>query len=106
MPLFSRVDMTESALDFPQIWQQPSWSELLDCLRRLEVKPPVWDYRKETAEIVEDYREGENARRQIAAYLTSIIKSSLGWIEDGDERDIVWEAAGRRISERSGRAGE
>lgn len=36
--------------------------------------------------------------------MSSIIKSSLGWIENDDEKEALWEEASRRLSERCGRA--
>ncbi|KAK5091379.1 Protein-lysine N-methyltransferase rrg1 [Lithohypha guttulata] len=39
----------------------------------------------------------------VAGYLTSIIASSLQWLTD-DDRELVWDQASLRISERSGRS--
>ena len=36
-------------------------------------------------------------------YLTSIVASSLRWIEDDDEKEQIWELASLRLNERSGR---
>lgn len=42
--------------------------------------------------------------REIAAYLSTIIKSPLSWLEDED-REAIWDEASRRFSERCGRSG-
>jgi predicted nicotinamide N-methyase len=43
--------------------------------------------------------------RALSAYLTSIIASSLKWIESDELREEIWEQASARLSERSGRSG-
>ncbi len=43
-------------------------------------------------------------RREETTYLTDVIKSGLGWIEDEGQREEVWEAVSKRLSERCGRA--
>jgi len=41
----------------------------------------------------------------VPSYLTKIISSPLTWIEEDVEKEIIWETAAQRLSERSGRTG-
>ncbi|KAI4870205.1 putative methyltransferase-domain-containing protein [Hypoxylon rubiginosum] len=91
--------------DFPQVWQKPSSEELLASLKRLQVEPPIWSPGTPRKVIQETYRNAAQFRLEVAAYLSSIIKSNLGWIQDDDEKEALWEEASRRLSERCGRAG-
>lgn len=43
--------------------------------------------------------------REIAAYLSTIIKSPLSWLEDDEAREAIWDEASKRFSERCGRSG-
>lgn len=43
--------------------------------------------------------------REIAAYLSTIIKSQLSWLVDEEDREAIWDEASRRFSERCGRSG-
>jgi len=36
-------------------------------------------------------------------YLTSIIASPLGWVQDDEDKELIWNLASRRLSEKSGR---
>ncbi|KAI1772617.1 putative methyltransferase-domain-containing protein [Hypoxylon cercidicola] len=97
--------MSISVADLPQVWQKPSFEELLASLKRLQVDPPIWNHGTSRKVIQDTYRNGAQFRREVAAYLSSVIKSSLGWIQDDDEKEALWEEASRRFSERCGRAG-
>ncbi|KAI1384041.1 putative methyltransferase-domain-containing protein [Hypoxylon trugodes] len=97
--------MSISIADFPQVWQKPSSAELLASLKRLQVDPPIWSPRTSRKIILETYQNAAQFRREVAAYLSSIIKSNLGWIQDEDEKEALWDEASRRLSERCGRAG-
>lgn len=44
-------------------------------------------------------------REGVPGYLTKIISSPLAWIADDGEKELIWEAAAQRLSERSGRTG-
>ncbi|KAH6687897.1 putative methyltransferase-domain-containing protein [Plectosphaerella plurivora] len=90
--------------DFPQMWQKPSSEEVLSTLQLLELKPPIWGHKRRLSEIAQDQEATAYFRREVATYLSSIVKSSLAWIEDDDEKDAVWSEASRRLSERCGRA--
>lgn len=97
--------MLVSVADFPQVWGKPSFSELLESLRKLYVEPPIWSPATPRKEILEEYHNSAQSRRAITTYLSSIIKSQLEWIQDEDERELLWTEASRRLSERCGRAG-
>ncbi|OTB19550.1 hypothetical protein K445DRAFT_314437 [Daldinia sp. EC12] len=91
--------------DLPQTWQKPSSEELLAALKQLQVEPPIWNPGTSRKLILETYQNATQLRREVAAYLSSIIKSSLAWIQDEDEKEAVWDEASRRLAERCGRAG-
>ncbi|KAI1464263.1 putative methyltransferase-domain-containing protein [Daldinia caldariorum] len=97
--------MSICVADFPQTWQKPSSEELLAALKQLQVEPPIWNPGTSRKLILETYQNAAQLRREIAAYLSSIIKSSLAWIQDEDEKEAVWDEASRRLAERCGRAG-
>jgi hypothetical protein len=97
--------MYVSPADFPQVWEKPSFEDLMSCLKKLQVDPPIWNPSASRQIILEDHENSARFRKEVAAYLASIIKSGLGWINDDDEKEAVWEEASRRISERCGRAG-
>ena len=85
-----------SVHDLPQLYTRPSSTSLLLTLEQLKVKPAAWD-------VVEEISQYDEA--SIPRYLTSIVASSLAWIEEESVREQVWEAASSRLSERSGRSG-
>ncbi|KAI1138258.1 S-adenosylmethionine-dependent methyltransferase-like protein [Hypoxylon sp. FL0543] len=97
--------MSISVADLPQVWQKPTSEELLASLQRLKVDPPIWSPRTSRKVILETYQNAAQFRREVAAYLSSIIKSNLGWIQDEDEKEALWDEASRRLAERCGRAG-
>ncbi|KAI0473969.1 putative methyltransferase-domain-containing protein [Xylariaceae sp. FL0804] len=99
------VDTLVSPADFPQVWQRPSYEDLLACLKHLHVEPPVWNPSASRKIILENHQNAARFRREVAAYLSSIISSSLKWIEDDDQKEAIWDEASRRLSERCGRAG-
>lgn len=91
--------------DFPQIWEKPASAELLKCLKLLELKPPTWSHKSRRSQIIQEQEATAYMRREASAYLSSVIKSSLSWLEDDDEKEAIWSEASRRLSERCGRAG-
>ena len=97
--------MLISVEDFPQVWAKPAFSELLASLKALYVDPPVWNAATPRRVILEEQHSSAQSRRAVSAYLSSIIKSQLEWIQDEDERELLWSEASRRLSERCGRAG-
>ncbi|KAI6370237.1 hypothetical protein MCOR25_004231 [Pyricularia grisea] len=96
--------------DFPQMWQKPAFEDILECLLSLRVEPPIWKWNsKPAAARLQDNQKqtqdlSESTRQAIARYLSSVISSPLSWLEDDEQRDALWTEAGRRLSERCGRA--
>ncbi|KAL2755058.1 hypothetical protein ACRALDRAFT_2042865 [Sodiomyces alcalophilus JCM 7366] len=90
--------------DFPQVWEKPTTAQLLECLQHLELSPPTWDHKCRRSQIIREQEDTAYTRRETSTYLSSIIKSSLAWIEDDDEKEAIWSEASRRLSERCGRA--
>lgn len=91
--------------DLPQVWQKPTFAALLEALQHLRIEPPMWNIKASRTEIIEKQESTAHYRREVAAYLSSIIKSGLAWIEDEEDRDAIWEEASKRFSERCGRSG-
>lgn len=82
--------------DLPQLYQKPSASALLHALDLLSFAPRCFSLTKDA------YRQPV-AEKGVPGYLTSIISSSLRWIEDEDTKESIWSIASARLSERSGR---
>lgn len=97
--------MAVSALDLPQVWQKPAFAALLKALQDLQVDPPVWNLKTSRTEILKEQHTSSQHPREIAAYLGTIVGSELVWIEDEEDREVIWEEASRRLSERCGRSG-
>ncbi|KAI7367925.1 hypothetical protein KC354_g3051 [Hortaea werneckii] len=108
-------------LDLPQLYTKPSASALLTVLEDLSYEPPSWETtphprsprsRSGTSSPFNKPNNGGPLLRKkpkvrsegLPAYLTRIIASPLAWIAD-DDKEKVWEAAAKRLSERSGRTG-
>ncbi|CAG7955402.1 unnamed protein product [Penicillium salamii] len=85
-------------LDLPQLYQKPSGTELVRALALLCLQPRTFG-------ITADVAKGPAVQPAgVTRYLTSIIASSLAWLETDELREAIWDAAGARLSERSGRA--
>ncbi|KAI0804328.1 putative methyltransferase-domain-containing protein [Xylaria sp. FL0064] len=91
--------------DFPQVWQRPSFEVLLACLKQLHIEPPVWSPGASKKVLQENLDNTARGRREITSYLASIISNALQWIQDDDQRELIWEEASRCLSQRCGRAG-
>ncbi|KAF7713603.1 Nicotinamide N-methyltransferase-like protein [Penicillium ucsense] len=85
-------------LDLPQIYQKPSGTDLLKTLALLTLQPRAFGTSAEAAKGPSVQPAG------VTRYLTQIVSSSLSWLETDELREAVWDAAGARLSERSGRA--
>ncbi|KAF5012085.1 hypothetical protein FDECE_1859 [Fusarium decemcellulare] len=96
--------MVLEPLDFPQMWQRPSYAELTDVLQSLELSPPIWNHKRRRSDIIEEQESlASQHKGEVTRYLSSIIKSPLAWIEDDDEKEAIWTQASKRMSERCGR---
>lgn len=105
-PQFPRIDRSDSGLisvsvfDLPQIHTKPSGTELLRALDILAIKPKSF-----TSSGPEAVKAPTVYPTGVPRYLTSIISSSLSWLNTEELREAVWDAAAARLSERSGRTG-
>ncbi|KEF56967.1 uncharacterized protein A1O9_07157 [Exophiala aquamarina CBS 119918] len=88
--------MVQAVHDLPQLYQKPSASALLDALALLSLQPSAFVMRNGSS-------QSQIAEQGIPRYLTSIVASSLAWIDDDDVKESIWSAASTRLSERSGR---
>ena len=91
--------------DLPHLWQKPTYEVLLTRLKKLRVEPPVWNLDASRAQIIKEQAVTAHDRREIVSFLSTIIKSGLPWLDSDDERDVIWEEASKRMSERCGRTG-
>ncbi|TVY65670.1 Protein-lysine N-methyltransferase EFM2 [Lachnellula suecica] len=89
-----------NVLDLPRLREEPSFEEMLAVLTSLEVKPLSWsDQASATSEDIPG----------LSSYLTSILKNSFEWLDDsvdpdGEKKEVLWDLASKRISERCGRS--
>ncbi|KAI0014714.1 putative methyltransferase-domain-containing protein [Xylariomycetidae sp. FL0641] len=90
--------------DYPQTWQRPPFEDLLACLKSLKVDQPIWNPTTSRKFILQNRHRAARFRLEVATYLSSIISSGLKWIEDDDQKELIWEEASQRLSERCGRA--
>jgi hypothetical protein len=89
-----------SVLDLPQLYQKPSGTDLIKALALLSLQPRTFGT---TADVV----KGPAVQPEgVSRYLTSIIASSLAWLDTDELREAIWDAASARLSERSGRTGK
>ncbi|KAL2180244.1 putative methyltransferase-domain-containing protein [Thermothelomyces heterothallicus CBS 202.75] len=89
--------------ELPRLWQKPAYEVLLETLKKLRVEPRVWSLQDSRADILKEQAATAYDRREVVAFLSSIIKSGLPWLDSDDEREVIWEEASKRMSERCGR---
>ncbi|KPM37370.1 hypothetical protein AK830_g9216 [Neonectria ditissima] len=90
--------------DLPQMWERPGYVELVDALRSLELSPPIWNHKRRRSDALAQQESLFSQRKgEATRYLSSIIKSPLAWIENDDEKEVLWTQASKRMSERCGR---
>ncbi|KAH9863665.1 hypothetical protein J1614_009597 [Plenodomus biglobosus] len=99
---------TLHVLDLPQLYTKPAAHTLLETLTLLATVPPSWEKRDAQSQ---SGQGNDAAARQIhvnpegiTRYLTSIVSSSLRWIDDEDAKEEIYNQASARLSERSGRS--
>lgn len=78
---------------------RPSFESLTDTLALLQLKPPSWGSEQEEKQTCPE------DSKAVAAYLTQIVSSSLKWLKDDEQREIIYDMASKRLSERTGRSG-
>ena len=91
--------------ELPHLWQKPTYEVLLARLKKLRVEPPVWNLHVSRTQILKEQAITAHDRREIISFLSTIIKSGLPWLDNDDEREVIWEEASKRMSERCGRTG-
>lgn len=91
-----------SVLDLPQIHTKPSGTEILRALDLLAIKPRNF---ASASKVQEAAKVRGVHPAGITRYLTTIISSSLSWLETDELREAVWDATSARLSERCGRSG-
>lgn len=82
------------ALDLPNLKHKPSKEELLDVLKKFEIK---------TLKNFESNNEPID-QKGLFNWLTRLIGSDLSWIEDEQDREWIIDLAGKRMAERCGRS--
>ncbi|OJJ45736.1 hypothetical protein ASPZODRAFT_152740 [Penicilliopsis zonata CBS 506.65] len=85
-------------LDLPQIYTKPSGTDLLKALELLAIKPRGFSHSGHEAVKTRAVQPAG-----VTQYLTSIISSSLAWLDSDELREVVWDTTAARLSERSGR---
>ena len=88
---------SSSVLDLPQLYSKPSPQSLLSAIALLAVAPSSWQGKSGEARPASISQDG------VPSYLTRIVSSPLAWIPSDTDRELVWEAASKRLAERSGR---
>lgn len=81
------------------MYTKPSAKALLEVLEDIKLAPLSWDIDEQR---VREPWEGHPGA--LATYLTQIISSGLYWIDDDDQRELIYELASKRLAERSGRS--
>ncbi|KAL6706444.1 Protein-lysine N-methyltransferase rrg1 [Coniothyrium glycines] len=93
-----------NVLDLPQLYTKPSADALLHTLDLLAVAPPSWERNPTQIDIADSTEPTIQINPEgVTRYLTSIVSSSLIWIEDEDAKEEILNRASVRLSERSGR---
>ncbi|TQB77079.1 hypothetical protein MPDQ_005565 [Monascus purpureus] len=81
------------------MYAKPLATDILKALELLAIKP------RNFGPNPQEVRTGRTVQPAgVSQYLTSIISSSLSWLDSDELREAVWDAAAARLSERSGRA--
>lgn len=86
--------------------KQPSFTDVLHALERLELQPSSWSTMNEDQAVMNEAKEVNN-------FLMSVISSDLDWFKPGEgegatasaKQDTVRDLAGKRVAERCGRSG-
>lgn len=95
--------MSKLPEELPRLWQKPAFEELLDCLDKLQIKPPVWRSKQSRTDVLSEQNAVFKDRREVNQFLSSVVSSSLAWIDNDDQREELWTVASRRLAERCGR---
>ncbi|EGD91903.1 hypothetical protein H112_00507 [Trichophyton rubrum D6] len=82
--------------DLPQLYTKPPADDILQALDLLTIRPHT--FAQSSAQNITHLQDGD-----ICRYLTSIIGSSLAWIESDTLKEKIWDTASSRLCERAGR---
>ncbi|KAI0444352.1 putative methyltransferase-domain-containing protein [Xylaria telfairii] len=91
--------------DFPQLWQKPSFEDLLACLKELHIEPRAWTPTVTKKSPHENQENTTRYRRDVISYLAGVVSNALRWLDDDEQREAIWDEASRCLSQRCGRAG-
>ncbi|KAF3939167.1 hypothetical protein ABW19_dt0208344 [Dactylella cylindrospora] len=93
----------DSVLDFPQLYTRPPLTALLTTLDLLAIPPPSWDLSSSSSSSYQPKKTTILIRGNPTTWLTSLISSPLKWLPTDASRELIWETASVRLSERCGR---
>jgi hypothetical protein len=93
--------------DPPLLWQKPSFDVLHNYLESIRQDLPLWNASSNqgTADD-EDIAERAWQQKEAISWLSTLVSSRLGWLEDEEQREQVWTEASQRLAERCGRTGK
>ncbi|KUL82779.1 hypothetical protein ZTR_10888 [Talaromyces verruculosus] len=84
-------------LDLPQLYTKPTAIEILKALDHVAIQPKSFGFG------ARDVVRRKINPSGVTEYLTTIISSSLKWLDSDDLREQIWDVAAARLSERAGR---
>ncbi|EED21420.1 glucose-inducible SAM-dependent methyltransferase Rrg1, putative [Talaromyces stipitatus ATCC 10500] len=84
-------------LDLPQLYTKPTAIEILKALDHLAIQPKSFGFG------ARDVARRKINSSGVTEYLTTIVSSSLAWLDSDDLREQIWDVAAARLSERAGR---
>jgi predicted nicotinamide N-methyase len=98
-------------LDLPQLYTKPSAKLLLETLALFTTTPLSWESsdiddikgREDISSTQSQPKPVQINPEGVTRYLTGIVSNDLRWIEDDAIKEEIWNQAGARLSERSGR---
>ncbi|KAF3080543.1 hypothetical protein TWF569_000977 [Orbilia oligospora] len=99
-------DEVLDVIDFPHLSTRPTFNTLLTTLGLLAIRPPSWDDTSgaSTSSTTDLSQKKVQIIGNPSPWLTSLVSSSLKWLPTDESREIIWETASIRLSERCGRA--
>ncbi|KAF3310887.1 hypothetical protein TWF173_009126 [Orbilia oligospora] len=99
-------DEVLDVIDFPHPSTRPTFNTLLTTLGLLAIRPPSWDDTSgaSTSSTTDLSQKKAQIIGNPTPWLTSLVSSSLKWLPTDESREIIWETASIRLSERCGRA--
>ncbi|KAK6520220.1 hypothetical protein TWF506_000500 [Arthrobotrys conoides] len=100
-------DEVLDVIDFPHPSTRPALNTLLTTLELLAIRPPSWDDTS-SASTISTKTDLSKKKVQVIGnptpWLLSLVSSPLKWLPTDESREMIWETASTRLSERCGRA--